>query len=973
MKRFALITCLAACLVFALGTIAFGADRVEVESTGAGINSPVTVGVFTENDASTNSIVCPLVIRSLSNGAYPTTIEAVYNDNGRLSFSSGALQGVKVLNSYETEDGACKGGDPGGFQTIAEQAGASGTAADVDVPTPGDPDAILAFRGVILDPALAAGSDFGGEPFLFLNFTNPSDTGCYIVDTTCTNPANHLAFVLAAGGQVAPAFTAGQICALPNLCPTASYDNVAATVGSQASNSPINPDDPEGDPIEYFLASGPGSVDQATGEWTYTPDCGDLAGFTVEIEVTDKGQGACNTFSFDVTVDPTQLNISCSNVSVLWSGADAAQTVTVTGGCPPYTYTASLGTIDGSGNWSYDQDCQDVGTVPVDIEVTDDAGQQISCQFNLEVTNTAPTCSNPVDLTAPTGVPFSIVLGPATDGDGEAITYTLEPGAPGWVAVNGNELEGTRPGGDDAPYQVCYSGSDGCESSQICCVNILFESPFFVCFDDGDALNGQDEYVETLGGRNAQICVWVDPSTGSSAGVGGFDFLICYDQSGLVFQNAYRGPDLHPDWEYFTWRTGMFGGNCGGACPDGFVRLVGITDMNNGITPAPQAFSLAGSVVCLEFYVTDDQNFVGSCLHVGFCSYDCGDNVISSKDGNKLFLPNSGVTLGPDYDGEFCIDDTKDAEAEPFIDFCQGAICVIPPPDDRGDLNLNGIPNEIADAVLFSRFFIYGPSVWDPNPANMEVQVFASDVNNDGIELTVADLIYLIRIITGDAQPFDDENVNPKVAPYANSVDVLTDTKGGAVTLTTDATVELGGAVLTYRYSDLTIGEPITVDGMTVKARAHNGELRVLIAPDIATGGKVSAGTNDLLTIPVEGNGTIELVESQFADANGALLEVEAAAKLVPTSYALHQNFPNPFNAGTVIPVTLKDASDYTLTIYNVAGQVVKTFAGNAEAGTVNIRWDGRTNDGSEVASGMYFYRLDTPSFTNTRKMVVLK
>jgi hypothetical protein len=347
--------------------------------------------------------------------------------------------------------------------------------------------------------------------------------------------------------------------------------------------------------------------------------------------------------------------------------------------------------------------------------------------------------------------------------------------------------------------------------------------------------------------------------------------------------------------------------------------------------------------------------------------------VISSKDGNKLFLINSGGSIGPDYDQEFCIDDTKDAEAEPFIDVCEGAICIIPPPDDRGDLNLNGIPNEIADAVLFSRFFIYGASVWDPNPANMEVQVFASDVNNDGIELTVADLIYLIRIITGDAQPFDDENVNPKVAPYANSVSVVSDTKNGALTVTTNTSVELGGAVLVYRYSDLTIGEPVAINGMTVKARANNGELRVLVSPDVATGGKVAAGSNDFLTIPVEGEGTIELVESQFADANGALLEVNALARIVPESYALHQNFPNPFNAGTVIPVTLKDRSDWNLTIYNVAGQVVKTFSGTDEAGTHNIQWDGRTNDGAEASSGMYFYQFKAADYSMTRKMVVLK
>jgi hypothetical protein len=936
----------------------------------------VTVGVFIDNDASLKTLVLPLVIRAID--GYPTAISASYNPAGRLPVDPGsAIAEIKVLNSYMAEDGACKNNQAGGFGTL-DQTLAGTTVA---VTTAGDPDAIFASRGKIFGASLAAGSD-GGTPSIQLHFTLPGAVSCFTVDTTCTSPANHPLFITDGNATITPAFNPpAPICTVPNQCPdvvTAASDPVNATVGSQASNT-VSASDPENDsPIEFFLVSGPGAVNSATGEWTYTPDCNDLAGFTVVVEATDKGEGNCSgsTVSFDVNVSATPLQIGCSNVSVLWSGAAAAQTINVSGGCPPYSYAADVGSIDANGDWSFAQGCGDVGMQTVTIDVLDDAGTPISCQFELNVTNIAPTCTSPADLTAPTGVPFVVVLGPANDGDGQAVTYTLEPGAPAWVAIAGNTIVGTRPGGDDAPYAVGYSGSDGCASSSICTLNILFESPFYVCFDDGDGLNGQNEYVETLGGRLAQICVWVDPSTGSSAGVGGFDFLICYDQSGLIFQQAYRGPDLHEDWEYFTWRTGMFGGNCSGACPDGFVRLVGITDMNNGVAPNPAAFALSGSVVCLEFWVTDDQNFVGSCLHVGFCSYDCGDNVISSKDGNKLFLGNGDdydVGFGPDYDLEFCIDDIKDAAAEPFIDFCQGAICIIPPPDDRGDLNLNGIPNEIADAVLFSRFFIYGASVWDPNPLNMEVQIFSTDINNDGIELTVAALIYLIRIITGDAQPFDNENVNPKVAPYANSVNVVTDTKGGALTVTTNASVELGGAVMVYRYSDLTIGEPTAINGMTVSARASNGELRVLVSPDVATGGKVQAGTNDLLTIPVEGNGSIELVESQFADANGALLEVNALAKVLPTSYALHQNFPNPFNAGTVIPVTLVDASDWNLTIYNVAGQVVKTFAGSDEAGTINIRWDGRSTDGAEAASGMYFYRFDTNNFSNTRKMVILK
>jgi hypothetical protein len=395
--------------------------------------------------------------------------------------------------------------------------------------------------------------------------------------------------------------------------------------------------------------------------------------------------------------------------------------------------------------------------------------------------------------------------------------------------------------------------------------------------------------------------------------------------------------------------------------------------MNNGITPDPAAFSLRNNVICMTFYVTGDQNFTESCLHVGFCSYDCGDNTISSKDGYTLFLPASGATLGPDYDVEACLLAKPDHFANPFIIFCTGAICIDTPPDDRGDINLNGIANEVADAVLFSNYFMYGPSVWDPTW--FEVQIFATDVNNDGLTLTIADLVYLIRIITGDEQPFPGDNQNPKVSPYANAVDVLTDVRNGSMTVSTNASVDLGGALLVYRYSNLTVGEAVfNAEGMATKSRASNGELRIVIYPDAAAeGSKISSGINNLLTIPVEGNGTIELVESQFSDANGALLSVQAAKLAPPTSYALHQNFPNPFNAGTVIPLSLKNDGEWNLTVYNVAGQVVKTFSGNDAAGTINVRWDGRGDNGESVASGMYFYRATADEFTATKKMVVLK
>jgi hypothetical protein len=110
-----------------------------------------------------------------------------------------------------------------------------------------------------------------------------------------------------------------------------------------------------------------------------------------------------------------------------------------------------------------------------------------------------------------------------------------------------------------------------------------------------------------------------------------------------------------------------------------------------------------------------------------------------------------------------------------------------------------------------------------------------------------------------------------------------------------------------------------------------------------------------------------------MSDAAGALLLTAAYKSVLPTDYALEQNYPNPFNAGTVIPFALKDASDWTLTVYNVMGQVVRTFAGHNEAGRISVNWDGSDQSGTSVSSGVYFYRVQTANWNATKKMTLVK
>ena len=98
-----------------------------------------------------------------------------------------------------------------------------------------------------------------------------------------------------------------------------------------------------------------------------------------------------------------------------------------------------------------------------------------------------------------------------------------------------------------------------------------------------------------------------------------------------------------------------------------------------------------------------------------------------------------------------------------------------------------------------------------------------------------------------------------------------------------------------------------------------------------------------------------------------------------PAKTILAQNFPNPFNPETWIPYQLEQSADVTLQIYDTSGGIVRTIdLGFKSQGFYMTRstaayWDGRNNMGEQVASGVYFYSLQTPDFSATRKMLILK
>ena len=96
---------------------------------------------------------------------------------------------------------------------------------------------------------------------------------------------------------------------------------------------------------------------------------------------------------------------------------------------------------------------------------------------------------------------------------------------------------------------------------------------------------------------------------------------------------------------------------------------------------------------------------------------------------------------------------------------------------------------------------------------------------------------------------------------------------------------------------------------------------------------------------------------------------------VTPASSAiLHQNYPNPFNPETTISFSLQETGKVSLKVYNVKGQLVKTFVNESkESGNHSVIWVGKDNNNRKVTSGLYFYCIKADEFIDMKKMLLIK
>jgi hypothetical protein len=188
----------------------------------------------------------------------------------------------------------------------------------------------------------------------------------------------------------------------------------------------------------------------------------------------------------------------------------------------------------------------------------------------------------------------------------------------------------------------------------------------------------------------------------------------------------------------------------------------------------------------------------------------------------------------------------------------------------------------------------------------------------------------------------------------------------GNVDVMISSETSVGGAIVSINHTGFEISAPVA-EGMDMVYN-DNGEVMTVLVYNMEAN-SFAPGSNVLFTIP-DVAGDLTFGNVSVSDNRGALLDARSELSTpLPTEFTVSQNYPNPFNAMTRINFTLPEEANVNITIYNVAGQIVEAMdRGEMVAGYHSVVWDA-----SDVASGVYFYKVVAGDHSKTMNMTLLK
>lgn len=498
-------------------------------------------------------------------------------------------------------------------------------------------------------------------------------------------------------------------------------------------------------------------------------------------------------------------------------------------------------------------------------------------------------------------------------------------------------------------------------------------------------------YIPSTGGMLA-IPIVVDSFPGQ---VGGFHLCVAERGYDFTVLNVEPGEFMTTcGWEYLNWRrvsvpqeliTWPFSQR--GHLPTSLIEITGYASVtadyqascyDNGPRMELVRLHVAMAAPSWEGQVNPE------CMarSLSFFWRDCFDNVLYNRNldtvfsASGLFSPFFGYSPSDSanipFPG-FGAPDATCSSVTPAFNAVNGSydlVCTDSVNPWIGDINCDGYAYTIADVIAYTRYFLWGIGTLFCG----ESSIAGSDINHDGMTLTVADLVQLIRITVGDGFYLDPiwvstEFMKPVAFEKTTEISVADKLSGSTCAISSDA--DIAACYLRLIPTD---DHPLSVSSFGKLAPeamiGSIGDTITLLWINQSGEAVFSAGNHTLFSAD---HPNFRIVHSEIVDMDARPMAVTISQSL-PTEFRLEQNIPNPFNPTTVIGYYLPSAAQVTLDVYNVNGQrIVRLINSHQEAGYHAAEWNAVDQAGNAVASGIYFYRLETNGNVATKKMLLLK
>jgi hypothetical protein len=261
----------------------------------------------------------------------------------------------------------------------------------------------------------------------------------------------------------------------------------------------------------------------------------------------------------------------------------------------------------------------------------------------------------------------------------------------------------------------------------------------------------------------------------------------------------------------------------------------------------------------------------------------------------------------------------------------------------------------------------------------VNVALYASDIDNANLTLTISGNVNVTVAIVGlDVTLGALLNWNGT----EHLIFTVSDNMGRAIA--SDST-----NIIVSPVNDAPIISSFSPEDTTLTLQLNNTQLFSVIASDVDSDISYSWFINE-----VNQNVSLSTFEYQFTQSSTHIVKVAVTdgiatveqiwtvsipvvnddPSVTPLITRLYPNYPNPFNPETTIQYSLKSPGWVDISIYNIAGQLIRDLKkGIEESGMHSITWNGRDNDNQAVASGLYYVRMRSNDGFNIVKMMLMK